>query len=92
MTTNIYISIINLAESKKSKQKRQGFFCHWNGFTSTPPCWVIFYKSLGTQGEERLIEPEEKLPIIAVLDDFGKKDDYASKVSKAEYSIKDEIR
>jgi hypothetical protein len=45
-----------------------------------------------TQGEERLIEPEEKLPIIVVLDDFGKKDDYARKVSKAEYSNKSESR
>jgi hypothetical protein len=45
-----------------------------------------------TKGEESLIEPEKKLPIIAVLDDFGKKDDYGSKVSKAEYSNKSESR
>jgi hypothetical protein len=45
-----------------------------------------------TQGEERLIEPEEKLPIIAVLDDFGIKDDNSCKVSKAEYSNKSESR
>jgi len=62
------------------------FFCRWIGFTSTPPCWVIFYKSLVTQGEERLIEPEEKLPIIAVLDDFGKKDDYALIKKKIKFS------